>query len=153
MLTLVVCCLDPDREYFTYLKTSPLPVVSWKIKALSARLWARRDPDCATLAVTRGLGFCVASFEKSSQFSNLLRQQRGADRVYLLLQVFVDIRYLKKKRRNVRNALLPSKFLMIEWWQSCDSFIQGAFHLRRPAGNIAGKLGNAYLRYQNRQPV
>ena len=28
----------------------------------------------------------------------------------------------------------------------------GAFHLRRLAGNVAGKLGNAYLRYQNRQP-
>ena len=29
----------------------------------------------------------------------------------------------------------------------------GAFHLRRLAGNVAGKLGNAYLRYQNRQPA
>ena len=27
---------------------------------------------------------------------------------------------------------------------------RGAFHLRRLAGNVAGKLGNAYLRYQNR---
>ena len=30
---------------------------------------------------------------------------------------------------------------------------KGAFHLRRLAGNVAGKLGNAYLRYQNRQPA
>ena len=30
---------------------------------------------------------------------------------------------------------------------------RGAFHLRRLAGNVAGKLGNAYLRYQNRQPA
>ena len=29
----------------------------------------------------------------------------------------------------------------------------GAFHLRRLACNVAGKLGNAYLRYQNRQPA
>ena len=29
----------------------------------------------------------------------------------------------------------------------------GAFHLRRFAGNIAGKLGNAYLRYHNAQPA
>ena len=29
----------------------------------------------------------------------------------------------------------------------------GAFHLRRLAANIASKLGNAYLRYQNRQPA
>ena len=28
---------------------------------------------------------------------------------------------------------------------------RGAFHLRRLAGNIAGKLGSAYLRYWNRQ--
>ena len=28
-----------------------------------------------------------------------------------------------------------------------------AFHLRRLAGNVAGKLGYAYLRYQNRQPT
>ena len=27
----------------------------------------------------------------------------------------------------------------------------GAFHLLRLAGNVAGKLGNAYVRYQNRQ--
>ena len=25
---------------------------------------------------------------------------------------------------------------------------EGAFHLRRLADNVAGKLGNAYLRYQ-----
>ena len=30
----------------------------------------------------------------------------------------------------------------------CSYYIMGAFHLRRLAGNIAGKLGNAYLRYQ-----
>ena len=30
---------------------------------------------------------------------------------------------------------------------------KGAFHLRRVAGNIAGKLVNAYLSYQNGQPA
>ena len=29
----------------------------------------------------------------------------------------------------------------------------GAFHLRRLASDVAGKLGNAYLRYQIRQPA
>ena len=28
-----------------------------------------------------------------------------------------------------------------------------AFHLLRLAGNIAGKVGNDYVRYQNRQPA
>ena len=39
----------------------------------------------------------------------------------------------------------------------CTSLMQrntmGAFHLRRLADNVAVKLGSAYLRYENRQPV
>ena len=31
--------------------------------------------------------------------------------------------------------------------------IRGAFHLRCLSGNVAGKLGNAYLIYHNRQPA
>ena len=31
--------------------------------------------------------------------------------------------------------------------------IKGVFHLSRLNGNVAGKLVNAYLRYQNRQPA
>ena len=41
-----------------------------------------------------------------------------------------------------------------------SSLTQGAFHLRRLAGNVASKLGNAYssageayLRFPNRQPA
>ena len=30
---------------------------------------------------------------------------------------------------------------------------KGAFHLRRFTGNVAGKLGNAYLSHQNRHPA
>ena len=39
----------------------------------------------------------------------------------------------------------------IEKFNVYEIKIKGAFHLRRL--NVAGKLGNACLRYQNRQPA
>ena len=52
------------------------------------------------------------------------------------------------------SSVNDTKLTTFVYWQvmSYVSYM-GAFHLRSLAGNIAGKLGNAFLRYQIRQPA
>ena len=52
------------------------------------------------------------------------------------------------------SSVTDTKLTTFVYWQvmSYVSYM-GAFHLRSLAGNIAGKLGNTFLRYQIRQPA
>jgi hypothetical protein len=62
--------LRPAQEYFTYMETSPLPVLG------AQGLWAGRDLYRAKPAVTRDLGLS-GLIRRTAPFSRLLRHTRG----------------------------------------------------------------------------